>query len=148
MFIIGIVYALTISCHQPKSIFGAYLSNFPVNGYHSRLVRLKPDSVLEYRYSGHMIFDTAVARFSLIGNRLSVQYFPISIDTSAWPELRKLGVTGMENENENMGKSAPIGWILRGKKLFLIGENMKVVRNKNNEKGRSRRYFLKRIEKE
>lgn len=141
-----VIYATLTSCNQPKHIVGPYRSNFAVNGYHSRQVKIKPDSTLEYRYSGHLIFDTAVAHYSLVGKRLTLNYYPITIDTSDWPELRKQGsITIVEILYKEMGKSAPYGLLLQNNKLFLVDKNDNILKKKSNSKGKDKRYFLRKI---
>jgi len=137
---------IATSCGTSKNIFGTYQSNFAINGYHFQQITLKSDSTLEYKYWGHMIFDTAVARFNLIDKKLILQYYPLQVDTSDWLQLRKLGVTLMEQEYARLGKSAPLRLTLGSNKLFLIETSSGIVRTKSNKNGKQKKYFLKKVE--
>lgn len=145
LIIIISLFILT-SCRGSKDIFGTYISNFAVNGYHIRQIKLKSDSTLEYRYWGHMIFDTATAHFTRNYNTLILNYYPIKVDTSDWPVLHKQGFTLMEQEYARLGKSAPYALIIKNRKLFLIDSDKKIVKSKIDVKGRSKSYFLKKAD--
>jgi hypothetical protein len=144
--IILLLGLITTSCGVSKEIFGTYSSNFAVNGYHFQQIKLKSDSTLEFKYWGHMIYDTATARFSVNDKTLHLCYYPVQIDTSSWPELRKQGISLMEQQYAGLGKSAPFGLLIRGKKLFLIGNDLGIVKVRPNYKGREKKYFLKKLE--
>lgn len=148
MKIAGVILSCVLvatSCGSSKPIFGTYQSNFTVNGFHFQQIILKADSTLEYKYWGHMIWDTAVARYNLVGNQLILQYYPVYVDTSGWQRLRKMGVTLMEEEYARMGKSAPAGLILQRDKLVLFDTSLGIIKKKPNRNGRRKKYFLIKI---
>lgn len=97
---------------------------------------------MEYRYWGDLTFDTANANYTLTGNKIFLTYYPIKIDTTDWPELRKHGVTMMEQELNKYGKTAPSGLLIRGDKLFLYDKNGLIVKKKSDSKNKRRKYFL------
>ena len=93
-----------------------------------------------------MVWDTATAHFSLSDDNLILNYYPTAVDTSLWSELRKQGITLMEHEHSKLGKSAPFGLTLHNRKLFLIEGDGQLVKTKMNSKGKSKRYFLSKID--
>lgn len=135
-----------LSCRAKRDLFGTYQSNFAVNGYFIQQVKLNPDSTLEFRYWGDLVFDTATAHFRLTGNRLSLIYYPIKIDTSSYSELRKQGITLMDQSQAKLGQAAPFGLQLKNGNLFLTEDNFVVVKRKPNSKGKFKKYFLIRVQ--
>lgn len=144
-FLVLLISLIIASCSNLKDISGIYISNFAVNGYHVRQIKLNPDSTLEFRYSGHLVYDTATANFTRTGNRLELTYFPIAVDTSKWTELRKQGITLMEQEYNRLGKSAPHGLVKKNNKLFLVSEDGQIIKYKSNYKGKNKKYFLQKV---
>ncbi len=106
---------------------------------------------MEYRFSGHMIFDTAIGRYTLEGNKIIPHYYPIPIDTSSWAQLRKIGLGSTiqfeiwDYERKKYGSSAPKLMLVKNSKIFLcdsLGNRIKYEVDRN---GRKRRYYLKKL---
>ena len=107
-------------------------------------ITLKKDSTLEYRRWGDLVFDTATAQYKLTGNKILLTYYPIEVDTTEWMELRKQGITIMENELERNSFSAPKKLLLRKDKLFLFDNEGNFIKRKRNSQNKKQKFYLKK----
>ena len=95
-------------------------------------IKLKPDSIFEYRYWGDMAFDTAIAYFHVADKKIFLTYFPVNVDSPQGQWIQRV----------KYGESAPSQLIIRNKKLFLVDMNGRKVKSKKDRFNKNRKYYL------
>lgn len=146
---------LLFSCVTQRDISGTYKSNIASLGFFSTRIKFSPDSTLEYRHSGDLIYDTAVGRYYTRGRKIYVKFEPIKL-------VEYFGVSNVPVLRTQRDLSLPFSYdyiyLIGRKKIFLthIDTGKKVTKTWGYSKRKhyisfgshyyNRRGYLKKVE--